>query len=181
MGCLSLFCAAGLAPTHRPAQNKEIKKRISQLHFAAPPYSVYHHHCHHHTVSTVSTMANETDLNILGAIQALNECGFSNVNTFLQAFLGSNNPSIKQKAGVFLSRSSGEIIRLMLSHSKFAPSVRKTAAVVEDCSKELGKELMDWVIMILLAEVKKLANDPESRLSPDKASLIGNNVLLDLT
>lgn len=73
-------------------------------------------------------------LNVLSAIQVLDECGFSNVNKILQEFLERNNPNIKQKADVFLSKPSGEILRLMPSYSRFAPSVKKTVAVVEDCS-----------------------------------------------
>ena len=121
------------------------------------------------------------DQALLLVLKAMRDIGIPNVGTFLMAFLASEHGRIKKPVDQFRWESFADIMAELMDQLNNGPARRRTAKQTESTSVAFGKHLIDWVVTILMLEMREAARDPRAMLSPTNVCLFSKSTKEFLT
>ena len=111
------------------------------------------------------------DQALLNALEAISTAGIPHVGAFLMAFLTSEHPRVQKQVDQFLRESFDGVMAQLMDKSYYGPTRRQTTKQTGMGSVVFGKRLIDWVVKILMQEMKDTAGDSRAKLSPSNVRL----------
>ena len=127
---------------------------------------------------TQGSTSNDLDQALLHVLKEIRNAGIANVGAFLTTLLVSEHPAIQRQVDQFLRESFDDIMVQLMDRSYYGPTRRRTAKQTESTSAAFGKRLIDWVVKILMQEMKEAAGDSRAKLSPTNVCLTNTYELL---
>lgn len=115
-----------------------------------------------------------SDQALLDALKAMRDHGIPNISAFLNAFFASKHYKIQKLVDQFLRESFSDLMVHLIDRSYYGPALRRTAKQTESTSVAFGRRLIDWVVRILIQEMKDAAGDSRAKLSPTNVCLTKN-------
>lgn len=120
---------------------------------------------------TQGSTPDNLDQALLRVLKAMRNAGIANVGTFLTTFLASEHPGIQRQVDQFLRESFDDIMVQLMDRSYYGPTRRRTAKQTESTNAAFGERLINWVVKILIKEMKEAAGDSRAKLSPTNVCL----------